>query len=186
MPKKIQQTAFVKTHWKHKLSYGGELRKSHHGRGARPLSSKRSLHLVFKINKTALRRGLRHPESYKVVNEVIAKYRRKFFVKIESLSVQGDHIHLMVRCSKRSLFQAFFKVVSGQIAQRLTGTFRESYEGPRVWKYRPFSRVVEGFRAAIVLRNYIQLNECEARGERSYRKQRLKGMGPAQLAELWA
>jgi len=179
------QMHLFRTAWQHRLCHGGELRKSSHGRGARPLSSKCALHLVFKINRSAVKLGLRHPRNFRLVNEVIRQYRRKFFVKVEALSLQADHIHLSIRASKRSQFQSFFKVVAGQIAQRLTGTFHARSTGPRIWKHRPFTRVVRGFRAERVLRDYIQLNELEALGRRVYRKQRLRGFTTQDLEELW-
>ncbi len=44
-------------HWKFRYCHGGVLRKSAKGRGARPLSSKDPIHLVFKVNKAAVKGG---------------------------------------------------------------------------------------------------------------------------------
>jgi REP element-mobilizing transposase RayT len=131
---------------RHNLAYGGTLRQTRAGRGARPLSRKHALHLVFKANRNALTRGFRHPKNFALVQELFQKYARHFFVKIEQTSIQGDHIHAKIRCSKRSLFHSFFKVVAGQIAQRVTATFQTGYKGPRIWKHRPFTRVVGSWR----------------------------------------
>src|SRR5690606_28187055 len=123
----------------------------------------------------------------------------KFFVKVEQISIQGDHVHLLIRATRRSQLQNFFRVFSGQIAQRfeLAGFMRANGAGMKagasgrkmtdtpltrgtkklkLWKYRPFTRVVRGYRGYKDVRNYIQLNEKEGRGEIPYRKERLKGL----------
>ncbi len=80
--------------------------------------------------------------------------------------------------------QSFLRVLAGQFAQTLTDTLNRKHEGPKIWKYRPFTRVIKGFRPYQVVRNYIQLNECEALG-RPYSKTRLRGLSKEQLRELW-
>ncbi|WP_445292033.1 transposase [Bdellovibrio sp. GT3] len=168
----------------HKLSYGGALRNSSFGRGTRPLSNKKPIHLVLKINKFTMRGGLRNPHVFRLMNILLKRYSLKFFVKIEQVSIQNDHVHLLIRASRRSRLQSFFRVVPGQFAQRLTDTPMRGRESVRIWKHRPFTRVVKGFRAYRTVRNYIQLNECEANG-RPYSKTRLRGMSEQQIHELW-
>ena len=43
-------------------------------------------------------------------------------MKLEQISIQGDHIHCMVRTTRRSFFHHFFRVASGQIAQQFEKT----------------------------------------------------------------
>ena len=108
---------------KSNYSYGGELRKKRSGRGSRPLSVKESHHLVFKVQKTKLRnKSFRHPKSFKYIQFLLDKYSRKFYVKIEQISYQHDHIHILARSSRRSNFHNFFRVFAGQIAQNLQVT----------------------------------------------------------------
>lgn len=173
-----KQTSFLKSHWDHRFSHGGELRKKRGGRGARPLSPKDPLHLVFKINIRKFPRGLRHPAVYLQIKQTINRYRKRFYVKVEQCSVQRDHIHLLVRCPKRALYHHFFRVVAGQIAQKVTDT-------PQIWKSRPWTRVIKGYRAYDTVKNYIQLNEKEVTGKIPYSKKRLKGLTPEQLSDLW-
>lgn len=181
----MRQRTFFYTPSKNQLSYGGDLRKSSKGRGARPLSSRHPIHLVFKVNKKAVRGGLRSSRSFSLINLLLKKYAYKFYVKVEQFSIQHDHIHILIRGGRRAQLQSFLRVVAGQFSQRLTDTFNSRNEGPRIWKHRPFTRVVKGFRAYQIVRNYIQLNECEANG-RPYSKTRLRGMTAEQLRELWA
>ena len=168
-----------------RFSYGGILRKSRHGRGTRPLSPRDPIHLVFKVNLRALSRGLRHPSTFATVHQVIRRYAKKFRVRIARIAVERDHIHILAYANSRERFQAYFRVVAGQIAQNVTDTFRKGYEGPRIWRFRPFTRIVRGKRDFQTVRNYIRLNELEAAGKIPYRKERLRGLSPLQIARLW-
>ncbi len=180
-----QQTFLpLQTHWKYRLCHGGSLRNSAKGRGARPLSTKDPIHLVFKVNKVAVKMGLRHARSFALMNRVLKRYSAKFFVKVEQFSIQIDHVHLLVRGGRRAQLQSFMRVVAGQFAQQLTDTPNTQNEGPKVWKYRPFSRVIKGYKAYQTVRDYIQLNECEVNGRR-YAKNRLRGLSQEQRWELW-
>ncbi|WP_413558788.1 transposase [Bdellovibrio sp. HCB209] len=181
---KQQTFSELETHWRFRYCHGGTLRKSRKGRGARPLSSKDPIHLVFKINKAAVSKGLRSPRTFSLLNVLLRKYSRKFFVSIEQCSIQVDHIHILIRGGRRSAIQSFLRVLAGQFAQCLTDTFTTKHEGEKVWKHRPFTRVIKGFKPYRIVRDYIQLNEKEALGM-PYSKTRLRGMSVEQLRELW-
>ncbi|GIL16733.1 MAG: hypothetical protein BroJett040_04840 [Oligoflexia bacterium] len=212
---------FQNTRWKNHHSYGGALRSRRQGRGVRPLSSKDPLHLVFKVNRARVKYGLRTYRRYFLILQILERYSKKFFVQIEQYSIQGDHIHLLIRTKRRSQFTSFFRVVAGQIAQqfeqqglltpsvgavgwdlaqeegspRVTDTLSGGGKGERsrglmkmkkLWKHRPFTRVVRGWRALKICRNYIRLNEQEALKVIPYRKERLRGLSSAEWNLLWA
>ena len=190
--------AFGKTHWKHRYSHGGTLRQKAAGRGRRPLSSREPLHLVLKARKEKIKYGLRTWKRYALIHYLLGRYSARFFVKVEQVSIQGDHIHLLIRTTRRSNYQSFFRVFSGQIAQRFqkeglltmtdTPQMQAQIGGTRekgLWRYRPFSRVVRGWRAYQIVRNYVQLNEKEALHQIIYRKERLKGLSNFEWQILW-
>jgi putative transposase len=211
------QLSFQKSNWRHRYSHGGTLRKQRAGRGARPLSTRDPLHLVFKANKATIKGGFRSSQRFALVHHLVQKYKFKFYVKVEQISIQNDHLHLLIRTSRRSNFQSFFRVVAGQIAQRFekegllnvvtdtpaglagnTGTAKGTRTGTgtgarigtgrilrKLWVHRPFSRVVKGWKAYQVVRDYIQLNEKEALGEISYKPNRLKGLSSSEWQILW-
>ncbi len=191
--KSIQEN-FFKTNVKFNSSYGGDLRKKRIGRCARPLSFKSSHHIVFKVVKKNLRyQSFRHPKNFRYVQHLLNKYSTHFLVKIEQISYQHDHIHIMARSSRRSNFHNFFRVFSGQIAQNMKVTDTQNELGTTnlgkrkivLWKTRPFTRIVKGFRQYLILRNYIQLNEQEVNGIIPYRKQRLRGLTLRDWSVLW-
>ena len=114
--------------------------------------------------------------------------------------MQNDHIHLLIRTSRRKHFHHFFRVVAGQIAQRFenagllacakfTAKVNQNQkvtDNQNLWKYRPFSRVVRGWKSYKIIRNYIQLNEKEVKGAIKYQKKRLKGLSTSDWQILWA
>jgi len=113
-----KQLSFQTTNWRHQYSHGGSLRQKRAGRGARPLSTKQSIHLVLKANKDVIRGGFRLARRFALIHHLLQRYRIKFWIRIEQVSIQGDHIHLLIRTTRRSQYLYFFRVVAGQIAQR--------------------------------------------------------------------
>lgn len=113
-------------------------------------------------------------------------------MKVEQVSIQGDHIHLLIRAHRRQQFHFFFRVLAGQVAQRfqkegffVTDTPANRKRGVSLWRLRPFTRLVRGWRAHKIVRDYIQLNEQEALGKILYQKKRLKGLSSAEWELLW-
>ncbi len=191
------QLHFTKTHWQFRYNHGGILRNKRRGRKARPLSTKAPIHLVLKTDFKSLRRGLRSPLGFYLINAIIKKYARRFFVKVEQVSINHDHLHLLVRFSKRSYGQHFLRVMAGQIAQEfkkngflvvrnVTDTPASSMKPAKLWKYRPFTRVIQGWKPYLIVRNYIQLNIKEASGSIKYKPQRLTGLSSSEWEVLWA
>lgn len=112
------QLSLIKPFAKTSLNHGGELRKRRSGRRQRPLSTKESLHVVFKINKNRLRsRTLRSVQAFQLTQKIIRLYSLKFYIRVEQISIQNDHCHLLVRTTRRSHFHNFFRVTAGQMAQ---------------------------------------------------------------------
>ena len=189
--KKHKQLSFIPSNGKFQHNHGGVLRQKRRGRKQRPLSSKAAIHLVLKARREVLKESsFRGKKSFPLCHQVLKKYARRFFVKIEQLSIQGDHFHLLIRCSRRSQFHAFFRVSAGQIAQvfhkqNLLSVNASVTDTPKLWKYRPFTRVVKSYTAEKIVRNYIQLNEKEALGEIRYSKDRLKGLSSVDWQILW-
>ena len=206
-----KQFSFDQVGSKHKYSHGGALRRLSGGRGVRPLACKLPLHVVFKINRSRLkRRSLRSNQSFRLIHKIVRNYAKMFFVKVEQITIQPDHLHLLIRTSRRSLFHHFFRVVAGQIAQqflkwglsfekterwpkaRVTGTPNQGLNmkyperSEDFWKFRPFSRVVKGYKAYQIIKDYIQLNEQEVTGVIKYSKLRLRGLSSAEWNLLWA
>lgn len=168
----MKQLEFERVNWKHRYCSGGVLRQKRRGRRERVLSSKEPIHLVMKSNYSILRQT----KNYSLILKLIQKYSKKFHVKIEQLTVQNNHIHLLLRIKKRSQHHSFLRVLAGQMAQNIKS---------KLWKQRPFTRVIKGYRAYRRCKDYIQLNEREAQKQILYQKHRTQGMTQEELRELW-
>ncbi|OFZ30421.1 MAG: hypothetical protein A2622_08415 [Bdellovibrionales bacterium RIFCSPHIGHO2_01_FULL_40_29] len=176
MKKQLRLSGFT---FGHQFQSGGLLRNTRRGRRMRSLSTKEPLHLVFKVNRQTLKRGLRSPRNFALITTIITRYAKHFSIRLEQVSIQNDHLHCLIRASHRHLFQNFFRVVAGQIAQRIE-MVTDTPNSKKLWKYRPFSRVVRGYNALKIVRDYIQLNELEALGVIKYNKKRLCGLSTSE------
>lgn len=190
---KTKQLSLIKQSHKYALSHGGILRRSRNGRTTRPLSTKEPLHLVFKINKSKVCTSLRLPKNHLTVMRLFKKYAAHFKIRIDQISIQNDHIHCLIRAPKRRAYISFFRVIAGQIAQNFLYNYFYSISSvtdtpniQKLWKFRPFSRVICGFKAYTIVRNYIQLNEKEALQIIPYQKSRLPGLSSADWKLLWS
>lgn len=128
--------------------------------------------LQLKLSMKPLRnQSFRHPRNLKLVQLLMEKHSKRFYVRIERMSYQHDHIHLLARSVRRSQFHNFFRVFAGQIAPLLKVT-----DTLKLWKERPFTRIVMSHRSYKIVCDYITLNELEARGQIAYKKERLRGL----------
>jgi len=107
--------------------FGGVLGKGRR-KTARPLDTKRSLHLVLKATNAFLllrRRG--------EVEQEIHRMSRRFGVKIYRLVVQADHIHLSALIPSRILYCRWIRGLTSRLVRRVPGL---------KFALRPYSRVV--------------------------------------------
>jgi REP element-mobilizing transposase RayT len=128
-------------------SFGGELLKGKR-KSARPLCTKRTIHLVMRAEEPKLKR--RECE----VREIITKAAKRWGVRIYKWAIAGDHIHLLIRIPTRRAYRYFIQRISGAISLKI---------GIK-WMFRPFTRVVEWGRAFKRAKNYITMNFYEAQG----------------------
>jgi REP element-mobilizing transposase RayT len=164
-------------------THGGSLRRRRRGRGARPINSKNPIHLVLRRHRS--RNGsFRNPREFYLILAAIRQYSRRFAVKIEMQAIQGNHIHFLIRVGNRTQFQSFVRVLAGQIAQRVTDTFRER-KTQDFWEHRPWTRIVKGWKAYQIVQAYIHLNEQEAIGNIPYQEKRLAGLAPRDREIIW-
>lgn len=161
------------------LSYGGQLLNTRKGRaGGRPLSTKDSMHLVLRSSKAVGDWSFRSPKNKRAILRIIDKFAQKYAVKIQSMANVGNHLHLHIQLVRRDSYRPFIRAITGAIAIAVTGATRwQSGRRERTavdserdsaklkfWDYRPFTRVVRGYRAVISLKNYIQINFWEGQG----------------------
>ena len=148
-------------------SYGGKLLRTRQGRmGGRPLTTKKSMHLVLKSSRAnGLWSFSRHQGK---IRQIVDRFAHKYGVQILSRANVGNHLHFHLKLSNRHTYRAFIRAITASIAMAVTGASRwnplcNMIEG-RFWDFRPFTRVVQGFRDFLNLQDYIQVNQLEACG----------------------
>lgn len=137
-----------------RTTFGGQLLKGN-ARTARPIDSKLPLHLVLRSHGKV---SMRSPRLYKRVQELVERVTKKYGVTLYEWSNVGNHLHFVIRVTKRQLWSSFIRELTGRIA--LAANTKE-----RFWIYKPFTRVVMGWRKAFrQVKDYVTLNRHEAEG----------------------
>jgi hypothetical protein len=108
--------------FKKQLSFGGSLLKLSHAKTARPLSSKQALHVVLRSDFAQGSRSLLKHE--RVIRNMLLKQGRRHGVKVYRVANAGNHLHLLVRFTKRRGLQNFLRGSTGLIARKVLGAER--------------------------------------------------------------
>ena len=161
---------------KEKSAYGGELLKTRKGRlRGRPLSTKDTMHVVLRSTKAV--KEWSFLKKTKEIRAVIKKFSTRYGVKIISIAIVGNHIHIHLKLGNRYTYAPFIRATTSAIAMLITGASRwnplrtEAHKqkssaktSNKFWDYRPYSRVVESYRAYLNLKDYIMINKYEGFG----------------------
>ena len=95
-------------------AYGGELLKTRRGRsGPRPLATRDTMHLVLRYTKAIGEWSFRKHDGG--IREIIAKFSRKYGVKVLSLANVGNHLHFQLKLSRHHLWSPFIRAVTAAI-----------------------------------------------------------------------
>jgi hypothetical protein len=151
---------------KENKSYGGVLLKTRKGRfGPRPLDTRNTMHLVLRSTKATGEWSFKKPKHERKISEIVSRFSKKYGIKILLLANVGNHLHFQIKLSNRFSYAPFIRAVSAAIAMAVTGASRWSplikEAKGRFWDYRPFTRVIQGFKAFLNLRDYIKINQLE-------------------------
>lgn len=160
------------------LSYGGELLKTRKARmHGRPLDTKHTMHLVLRSSKAKGEWSFRTSKNQRKIKEILEKFSKRYAVQILSLANVGNHLHLQIQLFKIRTYKSFIRAVTSAIAMAITGVNRWTHMeklGPakrlnaktklKFWDYRPFTRVVRGYKALLKLKDYIAINKLEGFG----------------------
>jgi REP element-mobilizing transposase RayT len=150
-------------------AYGGDLLKTRKGRSqSRPLDTKNTMHLILKSLKATGEWSFWKPKNKNEINRIIAKFSKKYGVKICSMANVGNHLHFQIKLSNRHTYDPFIRAITSAIAMAVTGASKinkfKLEAKDRFWDRRPFTRVVKGYKAYLNLRDYIEINRLEGFG----------------------
>jgi hypothetical protein len=147
--------------------FGGSLLKNSHAKTARPLSSKRLIHVV--LHSYYAKGPYSLLKSSRQIEGLLRNQGKKFGVKIYRVFNGGHQLHILMRSNKRRGLINFLRATTGLIARKVLGAERgrarkwdtaygkksnESVEpfshlpelvipqGESFWSQRPFTRIV--------------------------------------------
>lgn len=154
---------------KHKTAFGGSLMTKRKGRNRpRPLSTKCTMHLVLRSTKAVKDWSFKRAHNELRVMAILEKFAFKYGVKLISVGNAGNHLHIHLKLSNRHAYKAFIRAITAAIAMAVTGASRwkklKYSAKDRFWDYRPFTRIVESFKAFLNLKDYVEINQLEGQG----------------------
>ncbi|MGZ3694916.1 MAG: transposase [Bdellovibrionota bacterium] len=146
-------------------AYGGELLKTRKGRvHGRPLDTKNTMHMILRSSKAEGALSFKRPENAHKIRLIVKKFSEKYGVKILSLANVGNHLHFQIKLGNRYTYRPFIRAITAAIAMAVSGVSRWKKAKGKFWDYRPFTRVVIGWKAFLTLRDYIEINQLEGVG----------------------
>ena len=161
--------------------FGGALLQGKR-KSQRPLSSKDAIHLVLRSEHAIRQDSFLARRNKRAIEQTLKHFAKKFGVRIYRTAVNGNHIHLLIWITNRTLYKAFIRAVSGKIACHVMGgqnfksfcISRRGHGSPSTkskgfWQHRPFSRIVSWGRDFKNCARYIQQNIFEALGFVNYK-----------------
>jgi REP element-mobilizing transposase RayT len=148
--------------------FGGMLTKGN-AREARPISTKRPMHLVMRSTLARGERSFLRPARARHVRNLVERASQRHGVKIYRFANSGNHLHMIVLPRSRYGFNAFIRTISGLIARLTLGVERGRAKGLKFWDARPFTRILEWGKDYTNACRYLLQNTLEALGFIPYR-----------------
>lgn len=143
--------------------FGGSLVKGN-PREARPISTKRPLHLVMRSSLARGERSFLRGKRARIIFDIVQKAARSHGVKIYRYANSGNHLHLIILPDSRRAYRAFVRTISGLIARVTLGVERGRPQDQQFWDARPFTRILEWGRDFQSTCAYLKQNVLEALG----------------------
>lgn len=152
--------------------FGGSAIKGN-AREARPLSTRRPLHLVMRSTLAKGEKSFLNRRHDRAIRNLIVGAGRKAGVKIYRFANSGNHLHLVILPSSRAAYLRFIRSISGRIARRILGAEKGRAQGVKFWDALPFTRILEWGRDYTRACAYLRQNTLEALGFITYRPRKL-------------
>jgi REP element-mobilizing transposase RayT len=152
--------------------FGGALLKKSHAKTARPFKKNTPIHIVLRSTKA---RGKNSFLSHtKWIDSQIRKISKACGVKIERYENVGNHLHILLRSTRRESLRAFLRGITSTIARKFTGAKKGLQKDLKFWDARPFSRLIKGNQAFRIVQDYLNINRIEAIGFENFVDEQLE------------
>ena len=155
--------------------FGGS-RLRGNAREARPISTRRPIHLVMRSDLAKGHRSFLEKRFALRIEDLVRRVARKKGVKLYRYANAGNHLHLLVLPGSRKGYQGFIRAITGLVPRMILGTERGKPlpEEVSFWDARPFTRIVEWGRDFKGVGAYLLQNKLEALGFVPYLPRGLK------------
>ena len=131
---------------------------------------KHAEHLVLRARLPVLRMK----KNKALISRLLFEISEKFSVKIYNNYLNSNHIHLLVKAPTQKNLHDFLRVLTGQIAQRITGAVRGKRNKLSFWLKPAWKRMVHWGRDFLNLHQYIYQNQLETLGLIPYQPRKRK------------
>lgn len=165
------ETPAKKREQKRRLTHGGDKSKGKR-KLARPISTRHWMHLTLKAPAAKSKYSMLAQRNSKWIDQLIQAKAIKFGVEIKSFVNMGNHLHILLRASKRDRFQNFLRSITNLIARHVTGAKKGKPFG-KFWSSLAFTRVLTSFLELTQLEYYFTGNVVERRSGYNARKRYL-------------
>ena len=140
------------------VEYGGD---QSHGKAKvrRPLSTRKPIHVTLRSSKAVGSRSLRRYQAQ--IHLIMGLQSSRWGVRVYRSSINGNHIHLVMRGKTRLGIQNFFRTFAGLTA-RLVADAKKGKPFGKFWDKTIWTRVAEWGQAFKALGNYVVRNVLES------------------------
>lgn len=128
--------------------FGGSLNQGRR-KLSRPLDPTKPIHFILKARDSA---DLLENRVY--VEEKARSLAVKFGIRIYAVVVNADHVHFIIKISRRDFYNRWIRGLTGILARKMTGL---------KWKQLPYSRIASWGREYHTLRAYLDDNLDEVK-----------------------
>jgi REP element-mobilizing transposase RayT len=143
-----------------RAEHGGVTRGEPYRKVARPVCTRRPMHVVLRSERARGAWSLRKHESR--INEALRACARRSGTRVYEFANVGSHLHLLLRARRRDGFQAFLRAFAGMAARIVTGARRgRPCGGGPFWTTLAWSRIVAWGRDYRGVRHYVFRNQIE-------------------------
>ena len=122
---------------------------------ARPLIEGLIHHVVFKSSKAKNELSFYHHKI--ILNKIIKKFSKKYFIEILDFVNMGNHLHFKVRFNDKKRFQNFLRTFTALTARKITGAVKGKSFG-KFWDGLVFTRVLKSKIEELGLKGYFEGN----------------------------
>ena len=145
-----------------RTEHGGDLYKGRR-KEARPLATKKPLHLVLRSSRARGSWSLLHSSHRRGIASLLRSTARASEVSVIQVANSGNHLHLILQGKTRKGLQKFLRMLPALLARKITGAKKASPKG-RFWDGLAYTRIVTWGRELKVLKRYLLRNDLEAVG----------------------